>query len=214
MKIGILGGSFNPVHNGHLRVAIEAKEQMDLDRVDLVPAAHPPHKKDSQILPFYFRCLLLEKALEVCPGVEVNNLEGKRPGPSYTIDTLQEYKELEPGCQLFFILGCNDFLTLPTWHNWRELFNYTHFLIVGRYGNELEQLDKFVADYFSDMERSEDNSSTWVGPQGANIYFINIPRLDISGTLVRDKIHNSWSLDFLVPEKVSEAIYQHKEFFQ
>ncbi len=105
MKIGILGGSFNPVHNGHVRMAIEVLERLSLDRVELVPAKQPPHKQEGDILPFDLRLELVNQAIDGVPGLGSNPLEGEREGPSYTCDTLNCYRTEQPDSDFFFIVG-------------------------------------------------------------------------------------------------------------
>ena len=113
MKIGILGGSFNPVHTGHVRMAVEALEQVGLDRVDLMPAKEPPHKGSEGLLPFAVRLEMVERAVEAIPGLGANPVEGDRPGPSFTCDTLTCFRTEQPQNDFYFILGASTFLELP-----------------------------------------------------------------------------------------------------
>jgi len=202
MRIGILGGSFNPVHNGHLRLALETLEQMGLDRVDLVPAAQPPHKSAGEIMPFDLRRDLLEAAVGEHPALSVNSLERNRAGPSYTVDTLEEYLAETPEAELFFLLGCSDFLTVPKWRSWERLFDLTSFIVVGRHGSEREELASFIQRQWPDDRHERQGDSTWIVPPASRICYLQIPRLDISGTLIRQKLRESRSLDFLVPQPV------------
>ena len=119
----ILGGSFNPPHVGHLRLAIEAAEALSslTDGVDLIPCAVPPHKAMTGMLPFDLRARMLEASIADLPFLRCNRLEGQRQGPSYTWDTLLAYREAAPDTELYFILGSPDFALLPTWHRGLEL---------------------------------------------------------------------------------------------
>jgi len=208
MRIGILGGSFNPVHNGHLRVAVEALEQLGLARVDLVPAAQPPHKPDSEIMPFERRLQLLDAAVQHHPDLEVNPLEGRRRGPSYTVETLEEYLASWPQAELFFLLGCSDFLTLPKWHEWERLFSLTHFAIVARYGSDKADLDRFLLDRGLAAHRDQAAGAAWTTSSGNRVHYLEIPQLDISGTLIRHKRRQALSVDFLVPDPVARLLEQ------
>jgi len=209
MSIGILGGSFNPVHNGHLRLALEALEQLGLGRVDFVPALYPPHKSSDFLLPFDLRYRMLRQAVSGVPGLEVSDLEGKRNSPSYTVDTLQEYNSLEPGRKIFFILGCNDFLTLPHWQNWLKLFELTNFIVVGRLGLEKEQVQELLQNNFPQELRSDNNGAGWIVSDATGILYLEIPRLEISSTLVRSKWSSGRSLKYLLPEGVESLLYEN-----
>ena len=206
MRIGILGGSFNPVHNGHLRLALEVREQVPLDRVDLVPAASPPHKSGNKLLSFAFRCSLLEAVTENRPELNVNPLEGKRQGPSYTVDTLKEYQSNSPESSLYFILGCSDFLTLSTWHEWKQIADLTNFAVAGRFGEGAEDLERFILQKWPKAWCKSQSPLIWVLPGGKEIHYVLMPRLDISASLVRQKMDNSLSLSFLVPETVERLL--------
>ncbi|MFW6054542.1 MAG: nicotinate-nicotinamide nucleotide adenylyltransferase, partial [Thermodesulfobacteriota bacterium] len=127
-KIGILGGTFNPVHFGHLRLGIEALEQCRLDRVEFVPASIPPHKQGRELYPFTFRCRLLQEAIAGSSGLVVNPLEGERSGPSYTVDTIRVYHKRQPGARFFFVMGSEDFLQLEQWERWEDLPLLTSFI--------------------------------------------------------------------------------------
>lgn len=129
-RIGIFGGSFNPVHIGHLRFVIEVKERLGLDRVDLVPCANPPHKPSSDLLPFDLRFQMLADACRELDGIEVNDIESHLEGPSYTHRTLEEYRRREPDARPMFILGTLDLLTLPSWHRGPELTDIASIITV------------------------------------------------------------------------------------
>jgi nicotinate-nucleotide adenylyltransferase len=206
MRIGILGGSFNPVHNGHLRLALEVMEQVPLDRVDLVPASSPPHKSGKKLFSFDFRCSLLEAVAEIHPELHVNPLEGKRQGPSYTVDTLGEYHRDSPESSLFFILGCSDFLTLSTWHEWQEIATLTNFAVTGRFGEGSEDLEEYIFQKWPKAWCKSRSPLIWELPGGKEVHYILAPRLDISASLIRQKLEDSLSLSFLVPEKVEQML--------
>jgi nicotinate-nucleotide adenylyltransferase len=209
MKIGILGGSFNPVHNGHIRLAIESLELLGLDQVDLVPAAVPPHKSSAQMLPFSFRVRLLNEAVSRCPGLVVNDLEGQRPGPSYTVDTLREYRTRLPRGDLYFLLGSQDLMTLPEWREWQVLISLTHFVVVGRNGADMDSVQDFLARYFPEVSLRKTSSSTWFLPSGTRIIGLPIPDLAISSSLIREKWSQGKSLTYLLPEKVEKALLNY-----
>lgn len=147
-RIGILGGTFNPVHNGHLRLAVEVGEALGLERVLLTPCALPPHKSGNGLLPFELRVALLREAVRGVPMLEVNTLEGELDGPSYTWVSLTEWhrrrgaafradESVEPGRRPFFMMGAESFAALDSWRRGLELPKLAHLLMVPRGGDEL-----------------------------------------------------------------------------
>jgi len=149
-RIGILGGSFNPVHAGHLRLAIEVAEALRPERIDLVPCAVPPHKEAHDLLPFGLRLSLLHAAVRPFAALSVNALEGGRSGPSYTWDTLHAYRAAEPDATPFFILGGEDFEMLPHWRRGVELPRIADFVVVPRAGSGPEAFRAALAAHWPD----------------------------------------------------------------
>jgi len=205
-KIGILGGSFNPVHNAHLRLAVEAREQAGLDRLDLVPAARPPHKEGSHLWPFSERCRHLELVLQGRPGFAVNPLEGQRDGPSYTVDTLKEYHASEPEAAIFFVLGGDELLYLPKWHRWERIPEMANLLAASRGRESRESIHTFVAEWFPSAKTVREDPPCWELSKGTSLQIIDMPRLDISSTLIRDRLRRNRSLAWLVPEGVEREL--------
>ena len=148
MRIGILGGTFNPVHNGHLRLAVEAGEALGLDCVLLTPCASPPHKSGNGLLPFDLRVALLREAVRGVPMLAVNTLEGELVGPSYTWVSLTEWhrrqgaefradESVAPERRPFFMMGAESFAALDSWRRGLELPKLAHLVMVPRGGDEL-----------------------------------------------------------------------------
>lgn len=206
MKIGILGGSFNPVHSGHLRMAIEVLERLDLDRVELVPAKLPPHKIGSDILPFEMRLELLERAIEGVPGLGANPLEGDRSGPSFTCDTLTCYKMEQPDSEVAFILGASTFLELPKWRRGLEIPDMASMVVVNRW-EASSGVAAFIGEHWPSAQLAEDN--VWSFPEGHFIRLLDIPRLDIKAGHIRQRWLERRSLRFLVPSGV-EALLEER----
>lgn len=210
LKIGILGGTFNPVHFGHLRLGIEALEQVGLDRVELVPASIPPHKQGADIYPFPFRCRLLQESVSGCRGLVVNPLEGERLGPSYTVDTLREYHKRIPGARFFFIMGSEDFLQLEQWERWEQLPRLTSFILVGRNGKEEIQLKRFVSNHWPMFRQLQEKPVRWELQPGTEACYLHVPRFDLSSSLIRQKLEQGLSLRFLVPDRVEQLLRAHQ----
>lgn len=206
MKIGILGGSFNPVHVGHVRMAIEVLERLGLDRLELVPAKQPPHKGGADILPFELRMELVDSAIKGVPGLGVNPLEGERPGPSFTCDTLQCYRTEQPGTEFVFILGASTFLELDHWRRGLEIPSMASLAVVNRW-EAAGEVAGFIADNWPDAVASD--GGCWTFPDGHRISLMEIPRLDIKGGHVRRRWLERRSLRYLVPPEV-EALLEER----
>ncbi len=208
MKIGILGGSFNPVHIGHLRMAIEVLERLSLDRVELVPAKQPPHKEGKDILPFELRLELVSRAIKDVPGLGSNPLEGARSGPSFTCDTLNCYRTEQPESELFFLLGASTFLELDKWRRGLEIPEMASLVVVNRWEASAKVAD-FIADRWPTAEA--DGDGVWFFPQGHAIRLVDIPRLDIKGGHMRRRWLERRSLRFLVSPEVEALLEERAE---
>ncbi|MBI4604353.1 MAG: nicotinate (nicotinamide) nucleotide adenylyltransferase [Planctomycetes bacterium] len=133
VRLGVLGGSFNPVHAGHIAMALAARKAHGLDRVLLVPSARPPHKRED-LAPAEDRFEMVRLAVEGFEGLEASRIELDRPGPSYTVDTLEELRRLHPGVELFFILGEDSIPELPTWRRADRILEIARVVAVNRPG--------------------------------------------------------------------------------
>jgi nicotinate-nucleotide adenylyltransferase len=205
--IGILGGSFNPVHLGHLRLAVEVRSAMRLDRIELVPAAVPPHKAGHDLLPFDLRCELIRRAISGRDGLVLNGLEGEREGPSYTVDTLSRFRKRFPGDPLFFILGTTDLLTLPTWHRWQEIFRLANLIAVEREGCSRHDVSTFLNIHFPGLARERDTENgVWDLPDRRTLHYLAVTRMDISSTRIRESLRQGKTIAYLVPREVEEML--------
>ncbi|MFP4070570.1 MAG: nicotinate (nicotinamide) nucleotide adenylyltransferase [Desulfovibrionales bacterium] len=211
-KVGILGGSFNPVHLGHLRLAVVVLEEMALDRLDLVPAAVPPHKRNEHLLPFEFRLALLRASIEGRKKVAVNPLERERQGPSYTVDTLRQYRAHNQDDELYFVLGSTDLLTLPSWHEWQEICSLANLVVTDRGGRSSWEIDSFLAQHIPGSRRLDERR--WQLASGTLMQHVAFPRMDLSSTMIRTLLQQGRSIAFLVPEQVERMLVAHgSDFF-
>ncbi len=210
LRLGLLGGSFNPPHVGHLRMAIEAREALALDRVDLVPAAMQPLKHGGEMLPFADRVRLLELALDRVPGLGLNLVESERPGPSYTADTLAVLRERNPGAELFYILGAENLQKLPLWRQGLDLPHLANLVVLGREDLGLAQVARDITHYWPKAvphpATDQAGQSSWTLAPNATIHFLPLRRLDVSSTDIRERWRKSQSLKFLVPSAVEEEL--------
>ena len=145
MRLGILGGTFDPIHYGHLRIAEEICEKLELEKVFLIPGALPPHKDRKAVTPFHDRLIMTRMAAQGSPFLEPLDLEGHREGLSYSIETLREIHRLfKADLDLFFIIGMDAFQEITTWKEYKDLFNNTNFVVIKRPGFSVEELGPFV----------------------------------------------------------------------
>ena len=200
--IGILGGTFDPVHCGHLRLALEIREQLSLDSVRLLPAANPrlretPRADGSQ------RLELLAAAVDGEPGLEVDARELGRDGPTYTVETLESFRREFPDEVLVFILGMDSFQSLDRWHRWQDLPGLAHLVVAHRPGGALPGPGA-VAELLA--QRRCDEVATLKKESAGRIMICQPPLLDISATRIRSLIAEGRSIRFLVPDKVIELM--------
>jgi nicotinate-nucleotide adenylyltransferase len=206
-RIGLLGGSFNPVHIGHLRLALEVGEKMELAEVHLVPAYIPPHK-GRNVLPFEWRAEMLEQSIQGVDGLKINLMEKERSEPSYTYVTLKSFLRRDPEIELFFILGSLDLLTVPQWFKGKELPYLAHFVVADRHGQPEDEIDEFVTSFWPAHKIT---FGEWSIEGGKRIYFFSFPRLDISSSLVRRKWLDGEKISFLVPGPVEKFLDEHRK---
>ncbi|WP_313328117.1 nicotinate-nucleotide adenylyltransferase [Stutzerimonas balearica] len=204
-RIGILGGTFDPVHIGHLRGALEVAEMFDLDELRLIPNARPPHR-ETPSCSAEDRLAMVRLAVADLPPLAVDARELERDRPSYTLDTLISLRaELAAEDQLLLIVGWDAFCGLPTWHRWEELLDYCHILVLQRpdAGSEAPQvLQDLVA------ARSVPDPQALAGAAG-QIAFVWQTPLEVSATQIRQLLASGKSVRFLVPDAVLAYINAH-----
>lgn len=208
--VGIFGGSFNPIHNGHLRMAIETREALNLSRVDFTPAHVPPHKSELGLLPFALRLELTREAVAGVEGLGVSSIEAEVDGPSYSFETMARLRAAAPAARFAFIMGSTDFLTLPEWHRGLELPLTTDIVVADRIGLDLPAVDRFLGAHWT---WSEEGARVRRISGGQRVVFLPIPRLDISASLVREKFLQGRDVSALVPEAVRRRMHAEPHLF-
>ncbi|MBR5970219.1 MAG: nicotinate-nucleotide adenylyltransferase [Lachnospiraceae bacterium] len=197
-KIGIMGGTFNPIHYAHLLLAESAREQYGLDRVIFIPTGIP-YMKDTTNLPSgELRYQLVKIAIRDNPYFTCSRLEIDRPGNTYTADTLRELHKMYPGDHLYFIMGADSVMDLEKWHKVEDVFNSTTILAAVRHKVDVSQLEerrKELAEKFQ-----------------ADIELLEYGRMDVSSTVIRDRISKGLSVRYLLPEDCIEFI-RTKSFY-
>lgn len=200
--IGLLGGTFDPVHIGHLRPALDMLERVGLREVRLLPGRVPPHRPAPRATAS-LRAHMVARAVANVPGLRVDTRELDRDGPSYTLDTLVSLRrELGTEQPLCWIVGMDSFLSLPRWHRWRELGEHAHFLVARRPGNETE-LPEALAQWLA--PRRSGVAGLHRAPAGL-VHFVDTTALAVSSTSIRRRLALGRSARFLVPDVVWELI--------
>lgn len=206
MRIGIMGGMFDPVHLGHTTVARNACDFLDLDHVRLVPCGVPNHR-DLTLCSAEQRLDMLQLATRDHTRLVVDDREVRRAGTSYTVDTLSELQAEFPGSDLYFILGSDAFATLDRWHRWRQLFELCHFIVIRRPGFS----DSLGADLEEAVKgrRVTDRARLFAAQSGL---VFQMPGLDspMSSSLVRQRIDSNQPLDNLLDPAVAHYLRQHQ----
>ena len=192
-KIGISGGTFNPIHLGHLIVAELVRDRFGLDKVLFVPSGMPPHKNLSNVAGAEHRFNMVQKAVAGNPWFSESRIEVERGGYTYTVDTLKNLKEIyRNNTSLYYIIGADVLNDLLTWKDYQEVFKICEFIVVLRPGNDAYGFKKQI-------QYLRDNYC-------AKIHFIDTPLIDISSTEIRNSIKEGRSIKYLVPDAVEEYI--------
>ena len=211
-RMGLFGGTFNPIHLGHLRGAEEIRESFGLTEVVFVPAAIPPHKEMKGMIDASHRLEMVRLAISKNPCFTLSDIELTRSGKSYSIDTIRHFRRVHQG-PLFFILGGDAFLEIETWREFRTLFPLCHFIVMARPESKgkgyFPEFPKGLAPFF----RQEPSGETWTHASGKRLYLKGITFFDISSTKVRELIGRQASVRYLIPTEV-EAYIQEKGLYQ
>ncbi len=200
MNVGVLGGTFDPIHRGHIMVAEEVKARLNLAEVLFVPTAQTPLKEDSSVSSVEHRVQMVLLAIADYPYLKLSNIEINRAGPSYTVDTIAELRDrygTENG--LFFILGWDSLAQLPQWKEPSRLVQMCHLVAVPRPGYSLPDLKSLEAG---------------VPGLSRSLIVLDKPEVDISATEIRERVAQGLSIRHLVPEPVAEYIRKHKLYLR
>lgn len=207
--IGIFGGTFDPIHFGHLRLAEEMAEGLGLERVLFIPAGQPPHRGAPRTAAAH-RLEMVRRAVVGNPRFAVDAREVQSPRPSYTVDTLTTLRaELGEEQPLWLLLGSDAFLELPTWHEWRQLFDLAHIAVAARPGARLLQSDAMPEILKKEVSQRQPTDGPVSGPAGS-VLLRQTPPLDISATAIRDTLARHGSARYLLPDAVLDYIYEHQ----
>ena len=211
LRLGLFGGTFNPMHYGHLRSAEEVCEALGLTRLWFIPAGHPPHKTTRGITPFEMRLEMSRLAVGDHPVMSVSDLEGRRPGRSYSIETLRQIRqEVGPYWELYFILGLDAILEIATWKDYKDLFTLSDFVVLDRPGYDRQRLEEVLLGEVHPLFRPLTEEQGFQHPSGHKVVLQETTLMDISGTGIREMVRHGRSIRYLLPEAVREYIITHR----
>ncbi len=196
MRLGLFGGTFDPVHIGHLLLAEQCREQCALDQVWFVPSGRPPHKNQDKLTSVKSRLDMLELATAGFGAFVVSHLELEREGPTYTVDTLQQLQDEDASRELFFMIGTDSLADLPNWHNPSRIAQLATIVVADRGNQTIPDLHSFGPQLEADLL--------------SKIQFVTMPGIDLSATDIRRRICEGKSIRFMVNRAVEVYIAEHQ----
>lgn len=198
MRIGILGGTFDPIHLGHTQPAEEVKQSLNLDEIWLMPNHIPPHKLGTQVTTSQ-RIAMTELACRNHSNFKVCDIEAQRSTPSYTSETLAQLKRAHPKDEFYFLMGMDSFASLTQWHNWQQIFDYAHIVVCQRPGTSLPPTN-LRAQLFEQSKLITESSPTAIH---GRIHLVDTAPIEYSSTEIRDQLTSG-----LIPEGLEDEVRQ------
>ena len=219
MRLGIFGGTFNPIHYGHLRAAEEARFRNNLDKVIFIPSGNPPIKS-SELADASDRYIMTSLSISSNPHFIVSDIELRQPDKSYTLNTLHSLKEIYAGDELLLILGIDAFLDMPVWWMPEKIIEVVDFIVVSRPGFILKDIfnspyidkNRSMTAYSNKLDKLSSNSQDSIALDlisGRKLVFLDIMPFGVSSTEIRSLVKNGRSIKYLLPERVEQYIYEH-----
>ncbi|PKN70172.1 MAG: nicotinate-nicotinamide nucleotide adenylyltransferase [Deltaproteobacteria bacterium HGW-Deltaproteobacteria-12] len=210
MKWGLLGGTFDPIHFGHLRAAEEMLRIFDLNRIIFMPSSRPPHKLEAAITSFYHREQMVRMAIEGNVSFSFSDVENLKAGKSYSVETVEHIlnKYME-NLELYFIIGQDAFQAITSWKDWEKLLLLCNFAVMTRPGYEQKGLAHILPADFASRFTYDQKVDGYQGPTGHVIYFRGVTFLDISSSRIRENVNAGQSIRYLVPDNVRNYIMKN-----
>ena len=213
-RLGIIGGTFNPIHYGHLAAAEEVRDRLKLDRVLFIPSFLPPHKQEEDMPSAVQRLEMVRLAISGNNHFKVSDIEVKRGGKSYTIETIETLLPQHPGAELYFITGLDSFLDIQTWKDWERLLALCFFVVLSRPGSSFADLARvvFMKESAPDLAALDRQETAQVVMKSGDfrIYLERISFYDISSTDIRMRIRQVRTIKYHLPEAVEHYIIENK----
>lgn len=198
MKIGLFGGSFDPIHYGHIRPVELARRELGLERVIYLPTASPPHKPGRQFAPPHARFAMVELALLDDPEMRVSAYELTPDRPAYTVDTVEHYRRLHPSDELHLLIGGDSFAALESWSRWRDLVRQVRLVVLVRPGWEVGPTREHLSAELTALA------------EGDRVHFLANPRVDVSSTELRERVRRGLPIpDGCAPDRVLQYIRKY-----
>ena len=213
-RLGILGGTFNPIHFGHLAAAEEVRDRLKLEKVIFIPSFLPPHKSEEGMPSALQRQEMVRLAVKGNPHFTVSDMEIRRGGRSYTIDTIEALRQAHAGAELFFITGLDSFLEIGTWKEWERLLPLCAFVVLSREGYRFRNIAKlgFLNAPENHLDALDRRERTELSIVSGNIciHLERVPLYDISSTDIRTRVCEGRSIKYHLPEAVEHYIIENK----
>ena len=216
MRLGLLGGSFNPIHNGHLSIALQARDQLQLDRILFIPTGDPPHKEDGTLAPAADRYEMVRLAIAENPVFSISDIEVTRTGKSYSIDTVRELqRQYGTSTDLFFLIGLDAFLLFASWREPQALLNACQFVVIARPGQSfqslanLPMLPKTDPHALAQLDAGHRIRLDIAIPACPGIICLSLTPSSISASEIRQRIRRGAALANLLPPTVESYILRH-----
>jgi nicotinate-nucleotide adenylyltransferase len=187
-RVGIFGGTFDPIHNGHLQVAEDVRKSLKMEKILFVPSYLPPHKMGKKVTEAKLRFEMVSLALEEHPHFKISEFEFQKEGISYTVETLNALKKSNPDAELFLIMGVDQLLEMDSWKEPDKIFQMSSVVVIGRPGYRREEIENL--DWHS------------------KILWVDVTPVEISSSLIRKKVQQGESVQGLVPKQVEELIIE------
>ncbi len=211
-RIGILGGTFNPIHAGHLKVAEAVQKKFRLEKVLFIPSSIPPHKESVDMASPFHRLRMIELAVSLHPQFLASSIEIEAKGRSYSIVTLKKLKKTFPSAIIFFILGIDAFLEIDTWREYKKVLEQCYFIIVSRPGYRLDDASGALPPEYKEkmieIQRTKEIDDNMI--LSYKMFLFPMESLDIASTEIRKNIRQKQSIKGLVPESVEDYIRENK----
>lgn len=216
-RLGLLGGSFNPIHNGHLSIADQVRDRLHLDRVIFIPTGKPPHKQDESLAPAQDRYEMVRLAIADNPSFTLSDIEIQRAGKSYSIDTIRELQRQHgPSTELYFLIGLDAFLDFPSWKEPQALLKACRFVVISRPGRSFQSLAKLSMLPHLDPHALAQLDAGGLSrldialPSCPGIVCLPLPPCSTSASDIRQRIRRGTTLANVLPPLVESYILQHR----
>lgn len=198
MKIGVFGGTFDPIHFGHLIMASFIYDEMKLDRIMFLPSGNPPHKTNKKISDEKIRADMVKAAIENDPRFEISLIEHGGSEPDYTINTMSKLCEMNPENEYYFIIGGDSLRNIESWYRYEELLNLIQFIVIDRVSRDEKPLLELV-------EKFNKNAK--------GLHYLNMPLIELSSTLIRSRVRENKSIEYMTPKEVIDLIEENGLYY-